>query len=105
MRIPAAPADILQRAHCGCKTSRCNTMNCSCKKAQLSCTELCKCTDCDNNTADEDSVVDDDDDDGDDGGNDADDGEPLKMVLLHLSSDKRTSAIRDKRTTWLFCHL
>ena len=73
MRIPAAPADILQHVHCGCKTSRCNTMNCSCKMAQLSCTELCKCTDCDNNTADEDSVVDDDDDDdGDDDDDDTD---------------------------------
>lgn len=48
MSIPAAPPEILQHVHCGCKKTHCNATSCSCHKANLPCTELCKCSDCQN---------------------------------------------------------
>jgi hypothetical protein len=40
-----APIAVLELVKCGCKGS-CH--NCACKRNDLVCTDLCKCTDCDN---------------------------------------------------------
>ena len=44
-----APDNVLQDVHCRCKKSKCNNKSCSCKSAQLPCTDLCGCLDCENN--------------------------------------------------------
>lgn len=46
--LPPAPENILAYAHCSCKKSACNSDRCSCRRAEVSCTELCGCTDCGN---------------------------------------------------------
>ena len=43
-----APKSILEVLHCGCKSGTCTGGRCSCHKADFSCTELCKCTNCEN---------------------------------------------------------
>ena len=43
-----APDSVIQLTKCSCKKSKCCTKQCSCFKFQLSCTPLCKCSDCDN---------------------------------------------------------
>ena len=43
MTIPPAPDSILKFIHCNCNTG-CGTKRCSCVKAGLDCTELCKCS-------------------------------------------------------------
>lgn len=48
MTVPAAPAGVLQNVNCCCVKSQCVSLRCSCKKAGLPCTELCKCVDCHN---------------------------------------------------------
>ena len=47
--IPIAPDSILSFINCGCKTG-CSTNRCSCKKAGLKCSDLCKCEGCENST-------------------------------------------------------
>lgn len=48
MSMPIAPDSVLSFANCGSKTG-CITNRCSCKKAGLKCTDLCKCLDnCEN---------------------------------------------------------
>jgi hypothetical protein len=58
MTTNVAPDQLLEFVNCGCKKG-CNTQRCSCLKAALRCTELCKCTNCKNTT---DSTSDDEDD-------------------------------------------
>lgn len=47
LSLPIAPDSILSFITCGC-TKGCSTNRCSCKKASLKCTDLCKCKDCEN---------------------------------------------------------
>lgn len=51
-----APQQILGSLHCGCKTGTCTGGRCSCHKADLACTDLCKCVHCDNVRLTENSV-------------------------------------------------
>ena len=44
---PLAPDSLLDCINCKCKTG-CQTQSCSCKKANLNCTELCSCCNCHN---------------------------------------------------------
>lgn len=67
---PPAPKAIIELVKCGCVKQRCSTNRCQCRKAGLSCTELCTCSDDDEaceNTFEG--------DDGDDSGDDGDDGD------------------------------
>ena len=56
MTRPSAPQSLLECVECRCKTG-CKSMRCSCRKADLKCTDLCGCSDCQNcvaaNTEDE----------------------------------------------------
>ena len=45
-RLPA-PQSLIECVECKCKTG-CLTMRCSCRKAELKCTDLCSCCDCQN---------------------------------------------------------
>ena len=48
MTIPPAPDSVLEFIHCNCNTGCGTKRSCSCVKAGLDCTELCKCSsDCD----------------------------------------------------------
>ena len=38
-----APDAVIELVRCGCKKSLCTTNRCSCKKANLMCTEMCSC--------------------------------------------------------------
>ena len=40
-----APEAIIEMVKCGCVKQRCSTNRCQCRKAGLSCTELCACSD------------------------------------------------------------
>lgn len=44
---PPAPESLLVFVNCGCKTG-CKSNRCSCHKATLPCTDLCKCESCEN---------------------------------------------------------
>ena len=46
--LPAAPSAVLELVSCSCKKSKCVGGNCSCKTANLVCTDLCQCNECDN---------------------------------------------------------
>lgn len=48
MTKPPAPGSILEFFHCSCKANKCQGGRCSCLKAHLPCTDLCKCVHCDN---------------------------------------------------------
>ena len=58
MRNPPAPSGLVQLVNCGCK-SNCASNRCSCKSADMPCTDLCQCSeDCTNakhNPCEEDS--------------------------------------------------
>lgn len=43
-----APDEILIDVHCSCKLQKCVSKRCTCVTANLSCTDLCKCKDCEN---------------------------------------------------------
>lgn len=63
MTSNVAPDQLLEFVNCGCKKG-CSTQRCSCLKAGLRCTELCKCQNCvntvpDNNSDDEEYLYDD----------------------------------------------
>eukprot|EP00795_Rhopilema_esculentum_P008785 gene8785-14815_t len=47
LELPA-PQSVLELIKCGCKGRCKGRENCSCLKNGLSCTELCKCADCEN---------------------------------------------------------
>ena len=51
MMRPPAPDSLLECIVCKCKTG-CQTKRCSCQKAELKCTELCSCVDCQNESGD-----------------------------------------------------
>lgn len=55
-----APKDVLKIIFCSCATSKCQG-RCSCKQANLRCTELCRCTECSNTSVENMSDVDTDD--------------------------------------------
>lgn len=42
------PPELLQIDSCKCKKSKCETNQCACRRAGLSCTDLCACIDCAN---------------------------------------------------------
>jgi hypothetical protein len=44
MTLPVAPDSVLEIVNCSCKTG-CKYNRCSCKKANLNCTDLYKCSD------------------------------------------------------------
>jgi hypothetical protein len=49
MTLPPAPDSILVLVNCKCGKG-CETNRCSCRKSGLKCTDVCKCSDCKNNT-------------------------------------------------------
>lgn len=51
MTTGAAPDEVLNYVHCSCKKSRCEASRCTCRTSDLSCTELCSCSNCANQTA------------------------------------------------------
>ena len=42
---PPAPEAIIEMVKCGCVKQQCSTNQCHCRKAGLTCTELCACSD------------------------------------------------------------
>jgi hypothetical protein len=46
MTMPPVPATITDFVHCNCKMTSCKDGRCSCKRANLPCTDLCGCCDC-----------------------------------------------------------
>lgn len=70
MDLPAAPDAILENVKCGCSKG-CTTNRCSCFKANLGCTSLCRCKSCTNGSqsvrnSDQESDLDSSDDSEDD---------------------------------------
>ena len=59
MDLAPAPDMIMAFINCFCKKG-CKTNRCSCKNAQMSCSELCKCSSCENGDLEE--ICDDDND-------------------------------------------
>ena len=47
MDLPPAPDGILENVQCACKTG-CMSNKCSCRKANLRCTSVCRCNQCSN---------------------------------------------------------
>ena len=47
MDLPPAPDGILENVQCACKTG-CMLNKCSCRKANLRCTSVCRCNQCSN---------------------------------------------------------
>ena len=81
-----APQSLLECVECKCKTG-CTTMRCSCRKADLKCTDLCSCSDC-QNTAHEDQDKEEDDEEVED--NDmvrSDDEEQLEDSVSDFGDD------------------
>lgn len=68
MTRPPAPDSLLDFVDCHCKTG-CSSMRCSCRKANLVCTDLCSCVNCENTSGecDEDNSIDDSDSESTDG--------------------------------------
>lgn len=58
MTEPSAPPEVLKTMFCSCKVSGCEGARCSCQKTKLSCTSLCKCTNCNNNVPDVSTTLD-----------------------------------------------
>ncbi|XP_038062969.1 uncharacterized protein LOC119733637 [Patiria miniata] len=48
MDLPPAPDNVLALAYCSCTISQCTKGRCSCLGNNLPCTDLCKCTYCEN---------------------------------------------------------
>ena len=70
-QLPPAPEAVKHLVKCACAKTRCSTNRCQCRKAGLTCTDLCKCSDsdedaCNNFFASDDQDIDDADDDDDD---------------------------------------
>ena len=42
------PKLLIELNSCKCKITKCKTGQCSCKKNNLRCTDLCYCNDCEN---------------------------------------------------------
>ena len=45
--LPPAPDVVLRLVKCGCQKTRCATKHCACAKANLPCTDMCRCMDTD----------------------------------------------------------
>ena len=45
-----APSEVLQNYSCHCKKNKCSNNQCSCVKNGISCTELCSCVGCKNDS-------------------------------------------------------
>lgn len=56
MASKIAPDQLLEHINCGCKKG-CSTQRCSCVKAGLPCTDLCKCIDCVNSASEGDEML------------------------------------------------
>ena len=60
MDKPPAPKAVVELVKCGCATTRCATLACSCRKQGLNCTAICKCEAedeaCDNATNENDEL-------------------------------------------------
>eukprot|EP00794_Sanderia_malayensis_P001844 gene1844-2077_t len=56
MDLPPAPDGILENVQCSCKKG-CSTNRCSCQKANLQCTSLCRCSSCSNIVVSQDGVT------------------------------------------------
>ena len=41
---PPAPDAVIELVKCNCSASRCSTNRCTCRKANLNCTDLCGCS-------------------------------------------------------------
>ena len=71
-----APVAVIEFVKCGCSKQRCSSNRCQCRKAGLTCTELCSCSDadelCENVQERDDSDDCSDDDDIDDKDSDTD---------------------------------
>ena len=48
MDLLPAPDSVLELTNCKCMKNKCQTKSCSCFKNNLSCTEFCSCTNCEN---------------------------------------------------------
>ena len=46
MTAPPAPACFVQLVRCACKKNKCDSNRCSCKRADMPCTDLCQCSGC-----------------------------------------------------------
>lgn len=53
MDLPPAPNSVMELAHCPCKKSQCAKGKCSCLENNLLCTDLCKCSNCENMQSDQ----------------------------------------------------
>jgi hypothetical protein len=42
-----APQAVIQLVKCGCSKTKCDTARCSCRKAELFCSDICSCSDID----------------------------------------------------------
>ena len=49
MEEAPAPELVLKTVHCSCRKTACSSKMCSCRNAELQCTDLCGCIDCSNN--------------------------------------------------------
>jgi len=47
-----APSALIELSVCSCKT-KCINNRCKCRKNDLQCTDMCRCTDCDNDDTDQ----------------------------------------------------
>ena len=63
MDLPPAPNGILENVQCACKTG-CISNRCSCRRANLKCTSLCRCNSCSNSVVVDGGRAEDDSDDG-----------------------------------------
>ena len=48
MKQYIAPRDILRIVSCRCKTGKCESLRCVCRKESLACTDICGCISCNN---------------------------------------------------------
>jgi hypothetical protein len=55
MTIAAAPESLLEFVNCKCQKG-CETKRCSCVKAELKCSDLCKCVGCKNNNGNKEDI-------------------------------------------------
>lgn len=46
-KVLPAPVAVIELVKCGCSKQRCSSNRCQCRKAGLTCTELCSCSDAD----------------------------------------------------------
>eukprot|EP00794_Sanderia_malayensis_P021369 gene21369-23451_t len=67
-----APDSILELVSCNCKKAKCATQNCVCVSHGLKCTDMCGCTNCNNDLEEEDDDVSDSEDDAAEEHNDED---------------------------------